>query len=444
MKAIRWVSLWVLVALGSGVPSAWAGLFSGLTRDLDCEPAATDFRVALSVSSFAEFVLSSGITYRDGGIEATDLESLQQLFVRYGATEVFSRLGTVEQVNTPADRTLAGTLRRATVAHSLGLSFNPEVSLFGTYGDVSCQTPPEFAGYPDLGFSGEWTDLTLEEMLPILEAYGELIAQTILDTGVTVNVWDLGNEIEYGTAGVAVAPIPGACDNEAGPNWYQPPDNVDPDIGTRDVISLFTSPVADQIAWLNENLWPYEAQLLKAVADGIREVDPNARFATHIANSHSAEFAVAFYEAMSDGGMDFDELGLSFYPSSPLDLDLAGRIDAFKATVTALNTTFGKPVFVAEYAYPASRILFGPFSNWDNKVPGYSLRERGQAQLLRDLTAWGSENGLSGIRPWAPDFVNSGIPIWNAMALFQKRGNKAKPRSGMCSILYGLEDAAAP
>jgi hypothetical protein len=61
----------------------------------------------------------------------------------------------------------------------------------------------------------------------VLRAYGAAVAKQIIATGATVGAWDLGNEVEYGVAGVAVRPMPGGCDASAGATGeYQAPDAV--------------------------------------------------------------------------------------------------------------------------------------------------------------------------------------------------------------------------
>ena len=180
-------------------------------------------------------------------------------------------------------------------------------------------------------------------MIPVLRSYGAVVAREILNTGVKVRIWDLGNEIEFGTAGVAVRPIPGVCDvTEGGPGWYKAPDAVDPAIGQMSVIELMELSEAQRIAWLQAHLWPHEARILAAVAEGIRSVDVHARFGTHVSGATAVPAqAVAFYKAMSDGGFRVDELGVSYYPtSSAIPSD---RLQAFKDMATALRCELGRP-----------------------------------------------------------------------------------------------------
>jgi hypothetical protein len=164
--------------------------------------------------------------------------------------------------------------------------------------------------------------------------YGALAAREIAATGTEVNVWDLGNEIEFGVVGVAVRPTPGSCrDTAGGDDWYRPPDAVDTAIGKMTFQALMQMPEDRRIAWLAEHIWPHDARMLAAVASGIRAVDPKARFSTHVSGiaSTQSKFVVAFFKAMKQGGFSADELGVSYYPTSsafPKD-----RLQAFPAGI---------------------------------------------------------------------------------------------------------------
>ncbi len=249
-------------------------------------PAATQspFRVAVSVSPFAELMFSSGLVFTDGKSTARTVDELQKMFVAHGANEVYARIATSRK-NTPGfgDHSFDRGLMRARLAKSLGLPFNPELGLFKAYGDVRCQPSPDFSEYPEIKVPGAWTSLTIDQMLPILRAYGASAAKLILSTGATVRVWDLGNEVDFGVAGVAPQPMPDACDDlTSGAKWYQPPDKVDPEIGKQSVLDLLKLSEVDRVAWLRAHVWPHEARMFAAVAEGIRSVAPDAKFSTHV------------------------------------------------------------------------------------------------------------------------------------------------------------------
>ena len=131
------------------------------------------FRISLSVSPFTELLFKRGIVFTDGQVTARNAEELQRLYVRYGANEVYARIATTRSYRTGfGDHSVNKGLERARLAKALNLPFNPELGLFNIYGDIRCQPSPDFSEYPELKVSGDWTALTLEQMLPALRSYG--------------------------------------------------------------------------------------------------------------------------------------------------------------------------------------------------------------------------------------------------------------------------------
>jgi hypothetical protein len=278
--------------------------------------------------------------------------------------------------------------------------------------------------------------MTLEQMLPVLKTYGAIAAKAILETGVKVRIWDLGNEVDFGMAGVAIQPFPNACNDTAGgPGWYRAPDAVDPEIGKVTAINLLSLNESDRIDWLQKHVWSNTSKMFAAVVAGIRSVDRDARFSTHLSGALAVRpiDAVAFYTAMRMGGFLPDELGFSFYPSGsnvPPD-----RLQAFQSTVTAVHEKFRRPVFVAEFGYPSGPIREGPFITWNYTIEKYPITPKGQADLMRDLTSWGIGAGLSGIRVWAPDLP---LPTWESFSLFSLSGRIATAKPGLRAIAEGV------
>ena len=181
------------------------------------------FRVSLSVSPFTEAVLGS-LALTDGRHTASTVRQVQQLFNLHGATEVFARVATRRNASSgDAEYGMARAIERAQLARDLGMPLNPELGLWPVYGDIGGQPPPDFSDYPSINLPGSWTSLALPQMEAALRQYGALVAQQILATGVRVNYWDLGNEVDWGVAGVAVRGFNASN--------YIPPDAVDPAIG---------------------------------------------------------------------------------------------------------------------------------------------------------------------------------------------------------------------
>lgn len=382
------------------------------------------FRVSLSVSPFTEAVLGL-LPLTDGGRAATTVRQVQQLLRRRGATEVFARVATLR--NAPsgdAEYGFAQAMERARLARDLGLPLNPELGLWAVYGDITAQPSPDFSDYPSIRLPGTWTSLALPQMEAALRQYGALAARQILDTGVRVNYWDLGNEVEWGVAGVAVRGF--------NPTGYSPPDAVDPAIGQMTAQQLLALTEPDRISWLRQHMWPYVGRLLAAAAGGVRSVDPAARFSTHISGLgvDGPATPVAFWEAMSQAGYRPSQFGTSFYPTNG---DPGDRRAILLDVAQALWQRFGRRLFLAECSYPSGQ-MGKPFP-WNNAQADYPQTPDGQFRYLRDLTAMAAQAAtIAGLRPWAPDYCTTSGG-WQPMSLFTDDGT-AKP--ALTSIQAGL------
>jgi arabinogalactan endo-1,4-beta-galactosidase len=129
---------------------------------------------------------------------------------------------------------------------------------------------------------------------------------------------------------------------------------------------------------------------------------------------------------------------MSYYPTS--SSKPADRLQAFKDTATAVHRELGRPVFVAEFGYPAARMQKGFI--WNDAVAGYPLSAEGQAKFIRDLMAWGVQTGvLSGIRPWAPDLA---APGWGPMSFFELNGTTAFARPSLDAIQQAAHSRSGP
>jgi hypothetical protein len=379
--------------------------------------------VSLSVSPFTEAVLTS-VSLTDGKRTARTAGQVQRLFNRHGATEVFARVATLAHAPlADAEYGFARALERARLAARLGMPLNPELGLWAVYGDIRRQPSPDFSDYPSIRLPGPWLSLTLAQMEDALAQYGALVARQVLSTGVHVNYWDLGNEVEWGVAGVAVKGLD--------PADYRPPTAIDPAIGQMSAVQLLSMPEADRIAWLQQHLWRYVGRLLAATARGVRSVDKAAKFSTHLASIgvQDASLHTAFWEAMNQAGYYPAQFGTSLYPTNG---DPGDRTAVFLDIATTLQQRFRRKLFFAEFSYPSGQMGF-PFP-WNTSQPGYPQAPAGQHRYLRDLVAQSlATQAVAGIRPWAPDYCKP-PGIWEPMSLFTQEGS-AKP------ALTAIEDA---
>lgn len=379
-----------------------------------------EFRQALSLSPFSVDAFSNPYTYNANGINATNREELEQLYIAHGATEMFARIATRRKAVTEDDKigdrysSLEEGLELCKIAAKLNIPINPEIMCAYTYMDMDRQQAPNFKEYPEiyaLQNGKAWEELSLEEMQVVLKAYGTFVATEILNTGCTVENWNMGNEANFGFAGVSIG-LKTAVNSklEKVTGWQK---NILPYLGN---------------SWLKENLWKYNAQLMKAVADGITEAykelgmdDSNVKFSTHIATVVSTvKNATSYFNTLKENGFPISVAGISYYPSAPSAY--LNSIIMYKKIVTAINKDCDLPVFIAEFSYPSGKVT-GPYAGWDKAAKGYKFTPSGQADIYEDTIKWGKTHGVIGIRYWAPDYKD-----WGTMSMFEYDDNEASAK----------------
>ena len=390
------------------------------------------FRVALSLSPFTLNQFEQGYTFKVGDQTATTPEELQQIYSDLGSTEMYVRLATKRHKTYNPDGTLDNTtdgkadenanvhtfdqvIRTCQIAAQLDIPINPEVMCAYIYMDMDGTQAPRFyeEEYPELYAKPEfynimhnrkWEELSLDEICTVLEMYGEFVADSILATGCTVNDWNLGNEANFGFAGIGIG-TPNSFDKKLAKAGQM----------KRYMSSLFG------LRWLKKHVWNYEAQTLAAVKHGILNAYKNhpeldaskVKFSTHIATVTSTPRATAsFFTYMAEHGYAVETAGISYYPSAPAMS--TNKKKMLTKTVTRINKKCGVPVFIGEFSYPSQEMV-GPFAGWNKELKGYKKDQQGQADLYKDVIVWGKDHGLAGIRYWAPDYEGE----WYPMSMFE-------------------------
>ena len=345
-----------------------------------------------------------GYTFTDGTHTASSLKELQEMYNAYGATEMYVRINTTRY--TPEEATddfyhvrmhcLEQSLKACEVAAELGMPINVELGCFAGYSDAFESQYPDFSEYSDEdlgieypnvnGTRKEWKDMTIEEICLVLEAYGKFVATTIKnETGANVEIWDLGNETNYGFGGIMM-PLKSAVSKATSKQFW--------------ITYLKKGFGAD---WLAKNIWCYNGQMFAALKKGIKEVYPEAKFSSHISTvTWGADYTVKYFKTLAANGYTVDQAGISYYPNATgVILD---KISQIKQIVLAVNRELGVNVMLAEYGYAnETGLASGTFASWNNKVHGYELTDEDGARFLAELIAWGKQNGMAGIRPWASE-----------------------------------------
>lgn len=403
------------------IPLQLARVYKG-SANVSAKTESDSFRVALSLSPFSLNQFEKGYSFVIGDKSASTPEELQQIYRELGSTEMYVRIATKRHVTDeditdgePDENANVHTfdqgIRMCQIAAALDIPINPEIMCAYTYMDMDKQQAPRFDEYPEFNYlmnGKKWSDLTLDEICTVLEAYGAFVGEAILSTGCTVNNWNLGNEANFGFAGISMG-LKTA---------------VDPKLAKAGNLKKYTAPVFSR-NWLKKHVWQHNAKAYVAVKDGILSayaklgIDAsNVKFSTHVATVvFPAGCTAKFFNFMKDNGYEMETAGISYYPSAPsMALNKKGLL---KRTVKKIKKKCKLPVFIGEFSYPSGK-MDGPFAGWNKKVKGYKHNQIGQANIYADVVKWGKANGMAGIRYWAPDYEG-----WYAMSMFEftnKRG----------------------
>ena len=412
-KALSVIAVVLIAALGSVL---WRQFVYFDGAYVPAADTSDSFRLALSLSPFSLPQFEQGYTFRIGDRTASTPEELQSVYRELGATEMYCRIATKRHVTdedvtdgTPDPNANVHTFDQGIalckIAAELDIPINPEIMCAYTYMDMETQQAPRFDEYPEiyaLQNGKDWSELSLDEICAVLRAYGAFVGEAILETGCTVNDWNLGNEANFGFAGISLG-----LKTAVNPKLEKLPGFM------RYILPTFA------VGWLEKNLWQYDAKAYAAVREGILSaydklgVDrSDVRFSTHIATVVATpKSCAAFFNCMKKNGYETDVAGISFYPSAP-SLYLNKKI-LLKKTVAAINNKCGIPVFIGEFSYPSGEMQ-GAFAGWNKKLSGYEKNQAGQAKLYADVIRWGKTHGLAGIRYWAPDYEG-----WYGMSMFE-------------------------
>ena len=175
--------------------------------------------------------------------------------------------------------------------------------------------------------------------------------------------------------------------------------------------------------------------LLKEAIRAVRNNDRRIKIMIHASNGGDNALYRKLFDPLVKAGVDFDVIGLSFYPY------WHGKIADLVANMADLETRYGKQLIVAETAYAWTLdngdSLGNSFGPGSDRLGGYKATVQGQATAIRDIIAAvaGTPKSLGiGIFYWEPDWIpvagagwrTGDGEVWENQALFDFHG-KALP-----------------
>ena len=245
-----------------------------------------------------------------------------------------------------------------------------------------------------------WEGLTDTQLYQKIYDYTKETLETLKENGVVPDFIQPGNEISYGML------------------WGP--------AGTSNPKKVYASTDAN---------WTRFKTLLTNAIKACREVCPDAQIIIHTERVAQTWYLEQFYGKLDGFGLDYDIIGLSYYPY------FHGDISVLNNALTALEENFPtKDIMIVETGYPYA---------WE--VPGttvkdtYPISETGQNQFAKDVVDTLLKHPkVNGLFWWWFEYnaYKTSLSGWYNAPLFDSRtGKVTKAFATICSFGTGHEQA---
>ncbi len=174
--------------------------------------------------------------------------------------------------------------------------------------------------------------------------------------------------------------------------------------------------------------WDRFAKLLKQATQAVRKTCPSAKIILHVErvsltqqrDNRDYKALTNFFNKMSTYGIDYDVIGLSYYPY------FHGALSELDGAITKLETAYpGKDIMVVETGYPYAWAVGGTTYDATKTWP-YS--DEGQKRFTDDLIAMLDKHShVDGLFWWWPEYNAYGTSLggWYNAPLFDSRTGRA-------------------
>lgn len=178
--------------------------------------------------------------------------------------------------------------------------------------------------------------------------------------------------------------------------------------------------------WFEDRVanWDGLSELIKAAINGVKAVKnaENIPIMLHAATGGDLTASEKFYKNIIYRGVDFDVIGLSYYPW------WHGNLEQLEKTIYALSVQFKQDLSIVETAYYSNGWYPEP-SQWVLNSRPYPPTEIGQYNFLLDLAeTLKNYNKVKSVFYWKPDELDipeSKVP-YLGRSLFDAKGNTYK------------------
>jgi len=266
-----------------------------------------------------------GGIYKINGIEKEGM----QIFKENGFTWARLRLFHDPELKGPVCNDLNYTLEMAHKAKLYGYKILLDFHYSDEWADPGHQTVPK-----------AWENLRLDLLSDSVYLYTKNVLDILAKAGSTPDMVQIGNEINNGM----LWPYGYLWVEGGNPNW----DNL--------------------------------AGLLNAAINGVKSSanSKNIKIMIHAATGDNFNGSEKFYRNMIDRGVDFDVIGMSYYPW------WHGDIQKLESTVYAISREFKQEISIVETAYYANG-WYPEASDWVLMEKPYPPNEQGQYEYMLEL-----------------------------------------------------------
>ncbi len=230
----------------------------------------------------------------------------------------------------------------------------------------------------------EWAGLSEEQLVETIYDYTRETLVTLGENGVVPTFIQTGNEISYGMM------------------WGQP------------------GVTADKIYPSSGKGWERFTNLLKAAGRACREVCPDAQIVIHTERSGSTTELTQFYKRIRNSGLDYDIIGLSYYPY------FHGNMETLDKSLTELESLCpDRQIMIVETGYAYKWEVPGTTHDFSGT---WKYSDAGQNQYAKDLVATLEKHqNVTGLFWWWMEYNAFGTSLsgWYNAPLFDSTNGRA-------------------
>ena len=331
---------------------------------------------------------ASGVVYRDSSGRSVDA---LQLFRQQQMNAMRVRLFVSPNGSNGVVQDFAYVKSLAHRIKNAGLRFMLDFHYSDTWADPERQIVPS-----------AWSSLTPSQLEDKLYTYTRDVLSELKAEGLAPDIVQTGNEITYG---------------------------------------MFYTSGHNMLSYQSTTGWEQFSRYMKSAVKACREVCPSAKVVLHIERSGDKTSCLQFFNYMKYYGVDYDVIGLSYYPH------WHGTLSTFSSVLTSLESTFRKEIMVCEFAY--NYVWYPADARYTASQIGYPATVEGQRAMTSALVDMLRTHSLvSGLFWWFPEenesLGSSGdtalMGSWSNRGLFMNHTPDAWQRAGYAlPALYELK-----